>query len=164
MKSSRPTRDGIHGREYISTVVDLGRHLRRLEFDSQGKLLSEPPASMRLPLPIVFDVFPFGDLSERVWSAVADAATRIGTIVFMPYEDAVRFEGAASCIVPLIPPEKAQSIDLSGYPMVELPHGGETSDAVEIPENKISGLVGVNKNDSQILTGKYQVDYRIPQA
>ena len=39
----RPTRDGIHGREYISTVVDLGRHLRRLEFDSQGKLLSQTP-------------------------------------------------------------------------------------------------------------------------
>ena len=137
----RPTRDGIHGREYISTVVDLGRHLRRLEFDSQGKLLSQTPASMRLPLPIVFDIFPFGDLSERVWSAVVDAATRIGTIVFMPYEDAVRFESAASCIVPLIPPEKAQSIDLSGYPMVELPHGRETSELLKFLKTKFPDLL-----------------------
>lgn len=31
----RPTRDGIHGREYISTSVDLGRKLSRLEFDER---------------------------------------------------------------------------------------------------------------------------------
>ncbi len=29
----RPTRDGIHGREYISTQVDLGRKWMSLEFD-----------------------------------------------------------------------------------------------------------------------------------
>ena len=33
----RPTRDGIHGREYISTQVDLGRKHQALEFDTQGK-------------------------------------------------------------------------------------------------------------------------------
>ena len=42
----RPTRDGIHGREYISTSVDVGRKLPRLRFDPQGEL-SEPP-----PVPI----------------------------------------------------------------------------------------------------------------
>jgi hypothetical protein len=72
---------------------------------------------------------------------VVDAATRIGTIVFMPYEDAVRFEGAASCIVPLIPPEKAQSIDLSGYQMVELPHGAETSALLKFLKIKFPNLL-----------------------
>ncbi len=28
----RPTRDGIHGREYISTSVDIGRKLKELAF------------------------------------------------------------------------------------------------------------------------------------
>ena len=32
----RPTRDGIHGREYISTSVDLGAKVRDLAFDEQG--------------------------------------------------------------------------------------------------------------------------------
>lgn len=33
----RPTRDGIHGREYINTVVDLGRSLPYLQFDAAGR-------------------------------------------------------------------------------------------------------------------------------
>ncbi|MGB3129052.1 MAG: hypothetical protein WBC11_04970, partial [Dehalococcoidia bacterium] len=39
----RPTRDGIHGREYISTVIELGRRPERLEFDENGNLLTIPP-------------------------------------------------------------------------------------------------------------------------
>ena len=39
----RPTRDGIHGREYISTSIDLGRKPMFLVFDEQGELLFEPP-------------------------------------------------------------------------------------------------------------------------
>ena len=53
----RPTRDGIHGREYISTSVDIGRKLASLEFE-QGRMLSTPPPLMEIPLPIVFDVMP----------------------------------------------------------------------------------------------------------
>ena len=33
----RPTRDGIHGREYISTSVDIGRKLPHLAF-ADGQL------------------------------------------------------------------------------------------------------------------------------
>ena len=33
----RPTRDGIHGREYISTSVDIGRTPKSLVFDKTGK-------------------------------------------------------------------------------------------------------------------------------
>ena len=32
----RPTRDGIHGREYISTSVDVGRKLTHLAFRTVG--------------------------------------------------------------------------------------------------------------------------------
>ena len=31
----RPTRDGIHGREYISTIVDLGARLTQLHFSER---------------------------------------------------------------------------------------------------------------------------------
>jgi hypothetical protein len=49
----RPTRDGIHGREYISTSIDLGRKPMFLVFDQDGKLLFEPPPLLELPLPVV---------------------------------------------------------------------------------------------------------------
>ena len=42
----RPTRDGVHGRETISTKVDLGRFLTALSFDRNGQLASAlPPCS-----------------------------------------------------------------------------------------------------------------------
>ena len=47
----RPTRNGIHGREYINTSVDIGRKLERLSFGAAPALLSEPPALLELPLP-----------------------------------------------------------------------------------------------------------------
>lgn len=39
----RPTRDGVHGRETISTKVDLGRFLTALSFDRNGQLASALP-------------------------------------------------------------------------------------------------------------------------
>ena len=38
----RPTRDGIHGREYINVSVDIGRRLKHLSF-AEGLLTVEPP-------------------------------------------------------------------------------------------------------------------------
>jgi ferredoxin len=122
----RPTRDGIHGREYISTVVDLGRRLSKLEFDNSGKLLSHAPNSIRLPLPIIFDVFPFGDLSPRVLSAVVTAAARLDTIVFMPYEEALTYSDFTSQIVPLVNADHINKANLSNFRMVELPDGHKT--------------------------------------
>ena len=40
----RPTRDGIHGREFISTVVDIGEKPAFLRFDEQGEVTGPLPA------------------------------------------------------------------------------------------------------------------------
>ena len=53
----RPTRDGIHGREYINTSVDIGRKLPHLAFED-GQLTVEPPPLLENPLPVMFDVIP----------------------------------------------------------------------------------------------------------
>jgi hypothetical protein len=39
----RPTRDGIHGRESISTIIDLGRHPADLSTNTDGRLLPALP-------------------------------------------------------------------------------------------------------------------------
>ena len=52
----RPTRDGIHGREYISTSVDIGPKPMRLSFSPTGDLLSESFELLEIPIPILLDV------------------------------------------------------------------------------------------------------------
>ena len=47
----RPTRDGIHGREYINTSIDIGSKPDRLHF-KDGQLTDEPPPLVSIPLPL----------------------------------------------------------------------------------------------------------------
>jgi ferredoxin len=78
----RPTRDGIHGREYISTSVELGRKLNHLTFDENGKLLSKIHNTVDLPIPIIFD-FPKENLSPNVKVAIVRAAAELNTCIVL---------------------------------------------------------------------------------
>ncbi len=79
----RPTRDGIHGREYISTSVGLGRRLDHLEFDQDGRLRSRVPRTLDLPLPVIFDL-PEPGLSSAVRTALMKAAAELDTCLVVP--------------------------------------------------------------------------------
>ena len=72
----RPTRDGIHGREYISTSVDVGAKLTELSFDAAGQLAVAVPPVLELPVPFVLANPHFGDFSPAVYEAFARAAAR----------------------------------------------------------------------------------------
>ncbi len=50
----RPTRDGIHGREYISTSVDIGRKLPFLGFN--GNKVENTPPLVSIPMPVIIDM------------------------------------------------------------------------------------------------------------
>jgi ferredoxin len=76
----RPTRDGIHGREYISTSVDLGAKLTELSFDARGELAVAPPPVHELPVPFVLANPHFGDWSPGVYEAFARAAHAAHTL------------------------------------------------------------------------------------
>ena len=76
----RPTRDGIHGREYISTSVDLGAKVRDLAFDEQGQICVDVPPVHELPVPFVLANPHFGDFSPQVYEAAARAAHEMGTL------------------------------------------------------------------------------------
>ena len=82
----RPTRDGIHGREYISTSVELGRKLNHLTFDENGKLLSKTHDTIDLPIPIIFD-FPKENLSPNVKVAAVRAAAELNTRIVLSADD-----------------------------------------------------------------------------
>jgi ferredoxin len=100
----RPTRDGIHGREYISTSVDLGRRLNHLAFDAEGQLASKIPDTVDLPIPILFDA-PAGNLSSNVKEALARAAAETKTCVIMRSADITpEFAQYGDSIIPCLAP------------------------------------------------------------
>ncbi len=80
----RPTRDGIHGREYISTTIDLGRKPMFLAFDDQGRMLFAPPPLLELPLPVVLAEPPLGTDRARLRQMLAQAAGSLDTLVVLP--------------------------------------------------------------------------------
>jgi len=75
----RPTRDGIHGREYISTTVDLGRKVMALEFTPDGSIKSPTPPLVEIPLPVIFDILPFSPPGGGIPLALLESAKLIGT-------------------------------------------------------------------------------------
>jgi ferredoxin len=83
----RPTRDGIHGREYISTSVDLGRKLVNLEFDAEGRLVSNPPPIVNIPMPIIFNVLPFGRIHKNMRLSMAKAADKLDLPMLIEAEE-----------------------------------------------------------------------------
>ena len=82
----RPTRDGIHGREYINTGVDLGRKLDHLSF-SDGELIDSPPPLTEIPMPVIFDVLPRNWYRGTVGPAVLRAAEELGLLAVVPLDD-----------------------------------------------------------------------------
>ncbi|MBW1991460.1 MAG: hypothetical protein JRI59_04975 [Deltaproteobacteria bacterium] len=83
----RPTRDGIHGREYISTAIHLGRKPLFLVFDEQGGIAFPPSPLLEIPLPVLLAEPPWGAALDKVRLAAARAAQTLGTLVLVPREN-----------------------------------------------------------------------------
>jgi len=83
----RPTRDGIHGRETISTTVDLGRFLTALSFGADGQLASVLPPILSLSLPVIFNPLPFPLPGRGAVRALALAAHRLGNLALVEPDD-----------------------------------------------------------------------------
>jgi hypothetical protein len=81
----RPTRDGIHGREYISTAVDIGKTRSYLTFDASGNLAEDGSSLINIPLPILMRVPPLGAQTDAILEGWALAADRLGTFLASPY-------------------------------------------------------------------------------
>jgi ferredoxin len=119
----RPTRDGIHGREYISTGIDVGRKQRYLKFDASGNVLLEMPPLVEIPLPVIFNVLPFGNLGQGILLSMAEAARQIGSLMYVtPATYGAFLKPFKDHLIPLLPVE-GLDLDaeiLEGVKMVEL--------------------------------------------
>ncbi len=118
----RPTRDGIHGREYINTQVSLGRKLISLPFTETGEPILDAPKTIDVPIPIIFGELPFGSFSRDVFSAMVEAARALGTVVEAPaviLEQGFQYD--AGRVIPLLSPDGWESAGpwIESSPIVE---------------------------------------------
>ncbi len=118
----RPTRDGIHGREFISTSVDIGQKPPFLTFDERGAVAGESVRTFSMPIPILFDVPPPSVLSHEFLQALVAAAQKAETLVVLPVGVLERFKLQGQSIVPLVSPEDVSLLALLRCtpPMIEL--------------------------------------------
>ncbi len=112
----RPTRDGIHGREFISTAVDLGSKPAFLELDDQGFPRGELPQVVSLPLPFLFDPPAEALAMERVAHAVARAAQSLGTLALIPLRRALELGLDGRAVAPVVATSESQALDQLSSP------------------------------------------------
>src|SRR6266581_4948014 len=98
----RPTRDGVYGREYISTSVDIGRKPTSVDFGKLDRTLS----TVEIPVPIIFDKVPVGNGAVR--SAVGKAAEKLGT--FYISRQRTTFDFGLANLIPIVDEETIQDL------------------------------------------------------
>ena len=94
----RPTRDGVYGREYISTVVDVGRKPFSIEFDRSKAV--ETVRTVQIPIPIIFDTIPKIGVEADVSQAIGLAASKLNT--FHVSKSQPDDEDEAASMIPLV--------------------------------------------------------------
>lgn len=99
----RPTRDGIHGREYINTMVELSRRPTRLKLNSDLSLATELTPILEVPVPVLFQEPGFGVFSENELLSMAMAARSTGTLMFIrPESYSPAFQSYAANLIPCL--------------------------------------------------------------
>jgi hypothetical protein len=112
----RPTRDGIHGREFISTVVEIGEKPSYLVFDEDGQPVGTMARTLAIPIPFLYDAPPPSVTSGLVADILSAAAAQTETLAILPLEQISRFELDVKSLVPLIKVDEADLV--SNLPFV----------------------------------------------
>ncbi len=119
----RPTRDGVYGREYISTAVDIGRKPTSVDF---SKIDQTPPA-VEVPVPIVFDDLAPEICNEDIRVAVRMAAEKLRT--FYVSRERTSSDLGRENLIPVVDDESLQ--DYSQKPPVIVEYDAEGPDLFE---------------------------------
>jgi len=107
----RPTRDGIHGREFISTSVDIGEKPAFLRFDENGEVVGPVPTVITTQVPFLFDIPAYTDQWKLLLPILSEAARQIETLVVVPIASAVELSLAGQHVVPLVAQESLSWLD-----------------------------------------------------
>jgi hypothetical protein len=118
----RPTRDGIHGREFISTAVDLGERPGWLNFGQDGQPAGETPRSVTLPVPFLFDRPARSLLTPPLVATLVEAAATVQTRALVPYSLTHHAMQGSRAVIPIVRPEDEDAFrgQHGGYDLIEL--------------------------------------------
>jgi len=98
----RPTRDGIHGRETISTVVDVGEKPAFLVIDGDGRVSGRRPHTVTLQLPFLLDVPPARMIDAKLAAIWSETARRLETLAVLPMATILEHRLAGAHLAPLV--------------------------------------------------------------
>lgn len=102
----RPTRDGIYGRELISTEINLGEKPLFLTLDNSN-ITSSTPLNITLPFPLLFDTLPDATLSHpSICTILSEAARQLRTFAILPFEQMVSLGLKEHQLIPLLNPDQ----------------------------------------------------------
>jgi ferredoxin len=88
----RPTRDGIHGREYISTSFEISRRISPLKFNADMTMASKPLPILEIPIPLILRLPDNLIINSSIVESAARAAQMTGTFLLIrpsDYSDAL---------------------------------------------------------------------------
>jgi hypothetical protein len=110
----RPTRDGIHGREFISTSVDIGFKPTALVLDGAGQPIGETPRLISLPVPFLFET-PVAAAQRHYLLALEAAALEVQSLLLLPLETVLEHGMQSPAIAPTVGAHNARRLDELTY-------------------------------------------------
>ena len=121
----RPTRDGIHGREFISTVVEIGEKPSYLIFDEAGQPVGAAPRTLAIPIPFIYDAPHHSVTSSLLADILSASAAQAETLTVLPIGLVLSSKLNVESIVPIISVDEAEQIsNLAFTPkMIEIEAG-----------------------------------------
>jgi hypothetical protein len=137
----RPTRDGIHGREFISTVTEIGEKPTYLAIDPHGRVSGPGPRVFAIQVPFVFDLPHRTVPSEGTLRILTEAARTIDSLAVVPISYAAGIPEGAH-VVPLV--RAKDDLDrLRWIPRMLLLEGWDPERFTQIRRRLPGTLVGV---------------------
>ncbi len=125
----RPTRDGIHGREYISTSVDIGPKPMRLSFTPEGGMLTPVLNLVEVQVPAILDIPQWPTHQFELAHSRALAAKELKTFAVMFAKEAARLQPELlPSVIPIFAGDDIpdfSNVIHSASPMIQLLDGPE---------------------------------------
>jgi hypothetical protein len=106
----RPTRDGIHGREFISTTVDLGEKPAFLKLSKSGEPQGKLPRLVSIEVPMLLDRAPASVESRALYRIMSQAAQRLSSLAIVPMPWAMGLGSTGESVVPLVTPSQMDDL------------------------------------------------------
>jgi ferredoxin len=128
----RPTRDGIHGREYISTSVDLGRKPPYLALNGDRAAAAMPPL-VSIPMPLIIDLSSPAHTLPQLDAAIEQTAADTDLIAILDARHAPAAEEHLNHIAFYLGPESPPVPDetLRKTRLVEIPDSHSVAERIQ---------------------------------